>query len=239
MKAYVDFGGTPEFKLSGAILLYQGHNTAFATYHLVREGRQDEAPQLGAAQPLTTAFLEQLAGELGHRLPVEILPENVLLRTPEVLVWWSPARARTMFFAEHVEEAQAINGKRFPQPALVFKVAGRELSVRALPENLRPGPGTELKTAPYWNCAESGVCCQGTMRSPEVGTSLDAMEAWERAFFQSRFTHAYGAARLTSSPGGFLALWASLADSAGAFPVEYLTDVRETLQQFVERRDRV
>ena len=144
MKTCVDFGGTPEFKLLGAILLYQGHNTAFATYDPVREGRQEEAPQLGAAQPLTTAFLEQLAGDLGHRLPVEILPENVLVRTPEVLVWWSPARARTMFFAEHVEEAQAINGKRFPQPALVFKVAGRELWVRALPENHRPGPGMEL-----------------------------------------------------------------------------------------------
>jgi hypothetical protein len=75
------------------------------------------------------------------------------------------------------------------------------------------------------------------MRSPEVGASPDAIEAWERAFFQSRFTHAYGAARLTRHPDGFIALWAGLADSQGAFPAEYLTDARETLQQFVERRD--
>ncbi len=237
MKTYVDFGGTPEFKLQGAILLYQGHKTAFATYHPAREGRQDEPPQLSAAQPLTTAFLEELAGVLGHRLPVEILPADVLVRTPEVLVWWSRARVRPMFFGEHVEAAHAINGKRFPQPALVFKVAGRDLWVRALAEGQRPGPETRLMTAPYWNCAESGRCCQGTMRSPEVGTSLDAIGAWERAFFQSRFTHAYGAARLTKHPGGFLGLWASLADSEGAFPAEYLTDARETLQQFVETRD--
>ena len=50
------------------------------------------------------------------------------------------------------------------------------------------------------------------------------------------FTHAYGAARLTSFPGGFLPLYRRLAGSRKPFPKEYLTDARETLRQFVERR---
>jgi PRTRC genetic system protein B len=169
---------------------------------------------------------------------VEILPQTVLVRTPEMLVWWSPARVRPMFFAEHADEAREIGGKRFPQPALVFKVSGHELWVRAIAADRRPEPGTLLKTAPYWNCtAGSGHVCQGTMRSPEDATSVDSIAAWERAFFQSRFTHASGAGRLSKYAGGFVALWKSLAGSEQRFPVRYLADCGETLHQFVERRD--
>ncbi len=238
MKTYIDLGGTPEFKFAGAILLYRGGKSAFATHHAVDDEEQGKPPRLGVAQPLSTAFLKQLAGELGYRLPVEILPEVVLVRTPETLVWWSPARMRTMFFAEHAEEAREISGRQFPQPALVFKVAGRELWVRAFAENRRPVAGTVLKTAPYWNCtAESGHVCQGTMRSPESGTSLDSIQTWEKAFFQSQFTHASGGGRLSKYPGGFVALWRSLAESRKPFPQKYLADCGETLRQFVERRD--
>jgi PRTRC genetic system protein B len=141
-----------------------------------------------------------------------------------------------MFFAEHAAELREIDGRRFPQPPLVFKVAGKELWVRALPSDERPGAETRLNTAPYFNCSDDGRVCQGSMRSPEVGTSLDAIAVWEKAFFQSRFTHAYGSARLTSHPGGFVGLWKDLAGVRGTFPSERLTDARETLQQFVERR---
>jgi hypothetical protein len=73
------------------------------------------------------------------------------------------------------------------------------------------------------------------MRTPE-SSGVEATEGWERGFFQSEFTHAYGAARLTNFPGGFLALWHRFAGSWRPFPVRYLTDARETLLQFVERR---
>ena len=65
---------------------------------------------------------------------------------------------------------------------------------------------------------------------------MESMEVWERCFFQSEFTHAYGAARLTSFPGGFVALWKHLAGSAKAFPANYLADARQTLREFVEER---
>jgi PRTRC genetic system protein B len=235
MKGYVDLGGTPEFKLAAAVLVYQGGKTAFATLHPVTH-RDRGTPGLDPAQPLSTAFLRALAGELGYRLPVEILPENVLVRTPEMLAWWCRRTPRTMFFASHAKELAPVSGRLFPQPALVFKVIGQELWVRALPKDARPNANTTLMTAPYWNCSEEGRVCQGTMRAPEEGTSLKAMETWERAFFRSEFTHAYGAARLTTHPGGFAGLWSSLANSRKAFPAPYLTDARETLQQFVERR---
>jgi hypothetical protein len=83
-------------------------------------------------------------------------------------------------------------------------------------------------------CGESGEVGLGTMRVPE-SSGADAIEGSEHEFFQSEFTHAYGAARLTNFAGGFLPLWRWLAGSEQAFPVQYLTDARETLRQFVER----
>ena len=86
MKTYVEFGGTPEFRLNGAVLLYRGGRSAFATYHPAAERTPEDRPQLGEAQPLTTAFLRKLAGELGYRLPLGLIPPNVLGRTPDILV---------------------------------------------------------------------------------------------------------------------------------------------------------
>jgi hypothetical protein len=75
------------------------------------------------------------------------------------------------------------------------------------------------------------------MRSPE-DTGIGAIDLWERAFFQSEFTHASGATRLTTHPEGFLGLWKGLAGRRKPFPVEHLTSARETLQEFVNRYGR-
>ena len=179
-----------------------------------------------------------LAQGLGSRVPPEILPENVLVRTAEVLVWWTPAKHRTMFFTQHDPELKGLNGKRFPHPPLVWKVSGRDLWVRALAENKRPSAATKLMTAPYWNVSGGeGWTCQGSMRSPE-DAGIGAIDLWERAFFQSEFTHASGATRLTTHPGGFQGLWKNRVGSRKPFPVEYLTSARETLQEFVSRCSR-
>ena len=71
--------------------------------------------------------------------------------------------------------------------------------------------------APYWNCDAGGRVCQGSMRAPGK-LCLEAMKGWERAFFESEFTHAAIGARLTSHPEGFLGLWRDLAGSEGEFP---------------------
>src|SRR5262249_39479942 len=152
---------------------------------------------------------------LGAYVAPEILPVSVLVRTSELLVWWTPAQHRVLFFSAN-SEAGELNGKRYPVPVLVFKVSGGSLSVRALARDERPGPDTKLMTAPFWNCSESGEVCLGTMRVPD-SSGVDAIHGWERGFFQSEFTHASGAARLTNFPGGYLPLWRSLAGSRQPF----------------------
>jgi PRTRC genetic system protein B len=235
MEIGVSIGGAQNMTLRGAILVYQGGREAFAAWHPAKSGPTEGAPYLGEAEALTTDFLRELSTGLGANVAPEILPASVLGRTSELLVWWTPAQHRILFFGEHSGAGSALNGKRYPVPPLVFKVASGQLSVRALDKEERPRGETKLKTAPFWNSNDSAEVCVGTMRIPG-SSGVEAIEGWERGFFQSEFTHAYGAARLTSFPGGFLALYRHLAGSRKPFPTEYLTEARETLYQFVERR---
>ena len=229
MKAHVNIGSNREFKLAEAILIYRGGGDgAFTSLHQVKQG-EDEIPYLAPGEALTTAFLRTLAQGLGAQVKPEILPDTVLVRTPDTLVWWSRPQRRVMFFGGVNEEARKLNGLLFPHPALIFKVAGRDLYVRAVATPSRPNAETPMKTAPYWNTDVR--VCTGSMRVPDCA-DVASIPQWEDAFFQSEFTHAAGAVRLTSHPEGFIGLWKSLGGKR-RFPVRYLIDAGETLQEFV------
>jgi len=234
MNAHVRMGDNRTFTLKQAVLLYQEGSRSFATLHAVK-GRPDKAPYLCAGQSVTTGFLETLAKGLGASLGAEVLPERVLARTPEQIAWWSRAQPRLMFFGNGNAGAKKLNGKMYPQPALVFMIHGRELFVRALAQDCRPTADSRLKNAPYWNTDAHGRVCLGSMRVPEeVGVS--SLSRWEEAYFASEFTHPSGAVRLTTHPRGFLGLWSSLAGRKHRFPVKFLADSKQTLQEFVERK---
>ncbi|MGA2475270.1 MAG: PRTRC system protein B [Terriglobia bacterium] len=233
MKAYVNIGANHEFRLTEAVLVYRdGGNGAFASLHQVKQG-ENGIPYLTPGETLTTAFLRTLAQGLGAQVKPEILPDNVLARTPDMLVWWSRSRRRVMFFGGTDEEARKLNGLVFPHPALIFKVAARDLFVRAVATSSRPSPETPMKTAPYWNTDSRGLVCAGSMRVPE-SSDISSISGWQDSYFQSEFTHAAGAVRLTKHPKGFIGLWRSRAGKK-RFPVQYLTDAGETLQEFVAR----
>jgi PRTRC genetic system protein B len=235
MQAYVNIGANHEFRLSEAVLVYRaGGGGAFASLHQVKQG-DNGVPYLAPGEPLTTAFVRTLAQGLGAQVKPEIFPETILARTSDLLVWWSRPQRRVMFFGGTDQEARQINGLVFPHPALVFKVVSKDLFVRALAITSRPGPETPLKTAPYWNTDSRGLVCAGSMRVPE-SSDIASTPAWVDGYFQSEFTHAAGAVRLTSHPGGFIGLWQGLAGRK-RFPVQYLADAGETLQDFVARGD--
>ena len=234
MECEVSFGSASRFELKGAILVYAGGhiaNGAFAAWHdaLVDS---EQVPHLGAAKPLSTGFLRELSRGLGAMTKPEVHPENVLVRTPDTLVWWRPARRCRMFFRQD-DPLGAVSGQTFPQPALVYKVSRRELWIRALSDSRRPTAATPLKVVPYYNVNAEGLVCQGTMRSPG-DVSVASMAPWEKAFFDSEFTHIYGGGQLTRHPGGVVGLWTALAGSKH-FPTEHLAPARETLAQFAER----
>jgi PRTRC genetic system protein B len=235
MTKTVHFGSNRRFGLSKAILVYSDGQELFATVHAPRDSADGGPPYLEAGEALTVEFLKQLTKGLGRSVPREIFPANVLVRTPDMLVWWTRSQHRTMFYSD-LGDGRTLNGKVFPQPALVFKVCGLELSVRALTENKRPRPDTQLMFAPYWNCDAGGRVCQGSMRAPGK-LCLGVIRRWEKAFFESEFTHAAIGARLTTHPEGFLGLWRDLAGSDGVFPGEFLVKSGDTLQNFAQGRE--
>lgn len=207
----------------------------FITIHEVVH--EQDGPRLAEGRLLTPRMLIDLVAGLGRALPLEILPERVMVRTEDVIVWWSPTQKRRMFFSDRTSDAKAklLNGGIYPHPALVFKASKGHLWVRALGSNQRPTESTNLFIAPYWNCYDNAAVCTGSMRVPEE-KSVTAIDLWEQSFFQSEFTHAGGVRRHTKYQRGLLAMWESLKDKE-QFPSAYLVKTKQTLVEFARNHD--
>src|SRR5580704_6116478 len=101
MKFDAHFGEAEAVQLKAAILLYGGaKRIAFASVHEPYRDPAGGAPYLDAGKPITTEFLRALARGLGMGMALEILPESVLMRTPEITAWWIPAAVRSMRLEE-------------------------------------------------------------------------------------------------------------------------------------------
>jgi PRTRC genetic system protein B len=230
MHVQIAIGENHRFELREALLIYYGNQTTFITKHEVLK-QQNTAPALGPAQPLTIAFVESLVRSLGSGTAAEVLPENILGKSDRMIVWWTPAQRRQLFYQHSEGKAADLNGRTFPQPPLVWRVGDGQLKIRALTENKRPVAETKLAVAPYWNLSDCGTVCTGSMRRPK-SASVAAIADWERGFYESAFTHA-NVGRLTRYEGGFEGLWASLTEKRKLFPLGTLIVLPQTLAQFV------
>jgi PRTRC genetic system protein B len=236
VNVHLAIGTNHHFVLRNALLIYQSNDAAFVTRHDVKNAKEDQ-PTLGPAQALTLDFLKTLMEGLGRKADITVLPENVLAHTDEMVAWWTPATHRPMFFEDADRKMAAISARIFPHPPLVLVVNRQSLFVRALAESRRPAADTPVFAAPYWNVYDTGNVCLGSMRTPE-NADLSSIEAWERGFFESAFTHASGAVRLTTHKKGFEGMWKELVGSIKPFPAQYLVPTKETLQQYLKRISR-
>jgi len=87
LKFHANYREAEALQLKAALLLYGGSKGIdFASVH---EPLKDQcgAPYLDSGRPVTMEFLRTLAQELGMGLRAEILPPEVLVRTPERTVW--------------------------------------------------------------------------------------------------------------------------------------------------------
>ena len=230
MQVHLSIGENHRFELQEALLIYRDRQSSFITRHDVT-AREDEPPTLGPAQPLTVAFIESLMRSLNGCIQAEVQPANILAKTDRMVVWWTPARKRQMFYENSEGKAAELNGRIFPQPPLVWRVSNGELCIRAFVGNKRPDGSTQLAVAPFWNLSDNGSVCTGTMRRPD-SASVASIPDWERGFYESAFTHA-NVGRLTRHEGGFGGLWSSLAGKRHRFPVETLIVLPQTLTQFI------
>jgi PRTRC genetic system protein B len=235
MNTDIEIGGNSAVELRKAVMVYAGTH-AYVTVHDVLRDAQGK-PHYGPPEALSAEFVKSLCELLNQKVAreIEVLPNNVLCLTDDLVAWWCPAAVRPMFFESATDkEANALSGGKFPHPALVFVAIERQLSVRALPTNERPTSSTLLMSAPYWNTYEDGSVCTGSMHVPTSEVSCSVIEEWERGFFESAFTHPSGAVRLTSYKGGIIPMWESVL-GGNAFPGQHLVPAHETLLQFIRR----
>jgi PRTRC genetic system protein B len=163
-------------------------------------------------------------------LQAEFLPENLLVKTNDTLVWWTPEQHRPMYFSVaqgKATEVEGMSGKVFPHPALVFVVNDGRLFVRALKTNKRPTPDTDLFIAPYWNVYDTGSVCLGSMKHPRT-YGISAIAGWENGFFDSYFAHP-NTPLLTRHKEGIVDLWASLQGSTEKYPARTLVPAKQKL----------
>src|SRR5712692_2887597 len=95
MDTSVNIGRSQDFRLCRALLVYgKSDYNGFPYRHpfvVVHEVVHDgDNVRLAAGQLVTSDALLGIMGNLGQAVPVEILPERVLVRTADTLVWWMP-----------------------------------------------------------------------------------------------------------------------------------------------------
>lgn len=237
MQAFLALEGADRYALKHALLVYEsrsrshGATSCFMTRHEVAVD-ENQRPALGPVELLSADFLQNLLQQLEDRAPVEILPASVLACRQDRLCWWTPSSTRTMFYhSKNRPEMEELSGKRYIQPALVFLLSRGSLSIRALADDERPTADTPLFRAPYWNVSDNGAVCLGSTKVPRSARVAD-IDRWAASFLESEFTHPNGAQRLTTHPGGFIAMWREL-ENASSFPAGHLAASGETLSSFI------
>jgi PRTRC genetic system protein B len=250
----------PTWQLERAILVYEavrenhfgmeertGH--AYATLH--RVVRQKGAARLDAGVPATREACADLARALGANAALcGFLPPNLVYLGSRSMIWWRPPQRTRVFFdttgqaaADQINDktAAAVIGKRngiVPHPGLVFAVAGSEWYVYALAATERPAPSAELLRAPYFNVWSSGEICTGNVRLPET-LSAQTLGVYEKAFFDSEFTHPNLRGRDRLVDGNPYELWRELlTGSVADFPIAKLLSQKLTLQGLAKRLEK-
>jgi PRTRC genetic system protein B len=234
--------------LTNAILLYGADGAtaaphravpAFASIHpVVHEAGQ---PTIGTGAPLSHANLRQWSEALGRNLVPEIIPANVLVSHPDLLVWWVPEQVRTAYFALTTPQAglKALAQRtsvQVPYPAHLFVATRGGLGVYALPANSRPAADTPVLCSPVLNVFANGQLCWGNVRKPKT-LAPAAMGEYERAVFDSWSTHPNpGQEASVSGKGGLVKLWDDLAARrAIRFPVKRLRPFTSADRRYTAR----
>jgi PRTRC genetic system protein B len=186
-------------------------------------------PTLLQGECLGRADLEEMIRLIsGSSKRREILPERILCQDGGLMAWWTASERRPIFFQTTDKEFNArMRGKSVVHPSLLFVARPGKLSVFALADSARPAGDTPLYRAPYFNLYDVGTMCPGNARLPTALLAGD-LPVWERAFFETQFTHTnihWG--QLTKHPGGHAGLWPTMAEVERTdFPAEWLVPLK-------------
>lgn len=233
----VRFSGTEEFKLTKAILVYAGsdNKAGCATVHDIYTDKCGK-PTILAGVAATAKSVAAIAALLTRQVKTGgFLPPTVLSVGIDSLVWWVPPAKSRIFF-----DCEEFGGKRSaetPHPGLIFRVSGaREWSVFAVKGKDRPTLDSLIYIAPYFNTYADGAICTGNVTIPS-GSAAGKASAWEKAFFDSYFTHPNIQApnKLVEYNGGAYRFWRDMLDGKyKRFPERVLVETGHRLEYLLD-----
>lgn len=227
-------GSDTALRLSGGIMIYGDTQGAYATYHNIHFNA-DRQPSLLEGHPLTAAQIGTLVQLLGRNAQIgSFLSDSVLSVGIDSLIWWVKPAIREIHFACDSEKVIGNESGMVPHPGLVFAVVEGVWYVFAVKGNKRPNESTQLYQVPHFNVWAGGKICTGNVKLPE-SAALDDREAWEKAYFGSRFSHP-NVPKLVNYKGGAYAFWRDMLDGKFAkFPSNVLVSETMTLGGFIRK----
>lgn len=188
-----------------------------ATIHDIVNTRH--GPMLEEGHKLTNDSLIQMFDSMRNLVerPLCILDEHILAVNNQMMMWWVPAQNnRIRFRADKIGKRVAVT----PQPPLLFWKTLHSWCVFALTENVRPTATSKLAYSPYLNVGVEGHICTGSTKLPDPSEAFNP-NAWNKAFFDSAFTHSNNRKRFVRFKGGVNQLWKALLDGKfEQFPME-------------------
>lgn len=235
------------FNLSSAVLLYSdSNNRTYATKHVVE--LMDGRPMIRPGRPLTEGDYKHLVDGLkpAERPTIEWNDPRILAKGLGRTIWWSPPQQRTLFFKESGLASRSFEGKNTcPTPGLVFMVIDGSMYIYALKGAQAPGKTTKLFQAPFFNVWANGKVCDGNAQKPDADQQVN-LDAWERFFFGSNFTHPNFSEkdRLTKRIDPALFWKKQIQSPSPTFPEKVLVDINLTVSDilqidFIETANRI
>lgn len=172
---------------SFAIVVYNddrnGH-TVCATRHQVRKDNTLSLGRVISAMQITKVFAGLNTGQ--SSLSNQILPEFILVDSPDRLVWYKRRFIGEMWF--RVGQKPECFVVEWTPLLFMADKERNSLRVFALGTNSRPNPETRLYHAPLMNINDFGDLCQGSAELP-AEISVATIGACEASLIESQFTH--------------------------------------------------
>lgn len=217
---------TPEM----AIIVYSGSNNS-----VYLERRDITDGKMGAGKPLSkeciTSLIKAIAEdsdeiEIGYH---GIIPRNLLFADTTTgrtrLVWYNPPMTRRMFFTENM----GIPEGEIMVPGIVYVADNNSLSVYVFKGK---EPKDKLFQAPFFNVNDHGVCLgSAKVAKPKNLTYHEAIKYWEKMFWNSEFSHLYGANPIN---GNLAVITKSCIEKGTPFPTKVLIKSKTTLSDLLK-----
>jgi PRTRC genetic system protein B len=231
MEVVEHLAGMATLRPQQALILYKGHGeVVIGRTHPVQKG--EAGLILGAGRQVSHEEVEAFARSLSETPRTrEILPACALYSDASLLAWHVPARRRVIYFDGRALPAlKRLSGSEVWHPPLLFVAQRKGLRVYALNSEERPEADTPLFVAPYPNLYDNGSMCSGNVRLPSA-LRWSEREGWERAFYDSAFTHS-NAKTLTTHPQGLAGVWRR-AKTIKSWHAQWLVEAKKTLHEAV------